>query len=405
GYGLCLTADHPVQRLVAATRYRRCFEWVPAARLRPGDQVLLNEHGAALSWGGAHGFEEGYLIGLLIGDGTLKEDKAVLSAWPGQAVANAPAERPGVLGLMAEAERAARTLPNRSDFAGWMAVPGRGEHRLVIASMRRLALSLGLRPGAKTITPAIERNSSDFHRGVLKGLFDSDGSVQGTQAKGVSIRLAQSDAALLAAAQRMLLRLGIPSTIYRDRRREGSTLLPDGRGGRRDYPTAAQHELVISGEAVRIFAQRIGFADTDKAGRLAALLAAYKRAPNRLKALATVRAIEPAGEEEVFDVQIPGANAFDANGFVVHNCGEQPLPPYGACLLGSINLAKLVARPFEADAALDLEELERIVPLAVRMMDNVTDVSRFPLEAQLAEALAKRRIGLGVTGLADALIL
>jgi ribonucleoside-diphosphate reductase alpha chain len=86
-------------------------------------------------------------------------------------------------------------------------------------------------------------------------------------------------------------------------------------------------------------------------------------------------------------------------------CGEQPLPPYGACLLGSINLAKLIRRPFEADAALDMAELERIVPLAVRMMDNVTDVSRFPMEAQEAEALAKRRIGLGVTGLADALIL
>src|SRR6185369_15770056 len=55
-------------------------------------------------------------------------------------------------------------------------------------------------------------------------------------------------------------------------------------------------------------------------------------------------------------------------------CGEQPLPPYGACLLGSINLAKLIRRPFEADAALDMAELERIVPLAVRMMDNVTDV-------------------------------
>jgi ribonucleoside-diphosphate reductase alpha chain len=86
-------------------------------------------------------------------------------------------------------------------------------------------------------------------------------------------------------------------------------------------------------------------------------------------------------------------------------CGEQPLPPYGACLLGSINLAKLIRRPFEPDAALDMAELERIVPLAVRMMDNVTDVSRFPMEAQQAEALAKRRIGLGVTGLADALIL
>ena len=86
-------------------------------------------------------------------------------------------------------------------------------------------------------------------------------------------------------------------------------------------------------------------------------------------------------------------------------CGEQPLPPYGACLLGSINLARLVERPFEADAALDLEALADLVPVAVRMMDNVVDVSRFPLPRQEAEARAKRRIGLGVTGLADALIM
>jgi len=86
-------------------------------------------------------------------------------------------------------------------------------------------------------------------------------------------------------------------------------------------------------------------------------------------------------------------------------CGEQPLPPYGACLLGSINLASLVVNPFEADAHLDLDELDRLVPLAVRMMDNVVDVSRFPLNQQLDEAKAKRRIGLGVTGLADALIM
>ncbi len=86
-------------------------------------------------------------------------------------------------------------------------------------------------------------------------------------------------------------------------------------------------------------------------------------------------------------------------------CGEQPLPPYGACLLGSLNLAALVRNPFEADAALDMDELARLVPIAVRMMDNVTDVSNFPLPQQRHEAYAKRRIGLGVTGLADALIL
>ena len=86
-------------------------------------------------------------------------------------------------------------------------------------------------------------------------------------------------------------------------------------------------------------------------------------------------------------------------------CGEQPLPPYGACLLGSMNLATFVRHPFEADASLDEEALAEAVPLAVRMMDNVVDVSLFPLEEQRREALAKRRIGLGVTGLADALIM
>ncbi|SOC18134.1 adenosylcobalamin-dependent ribonucleoside-diphosphate reductase [Rhodobacter maris] len=86
-------------------------------------------------------------------------------------------------------------------------------------------------------------------------------------------------------------------------------------------------------------------------------------------------------------------------------CGEQPLPPYGACLLGSINLAKLVSAPFSEAAALDEAALDDLVRTAVRMMDNVVDASRFPLPQQAAEAANKRRIGLGVTGLADALLM
>jgi ribonucleoside-diphosphate reductase alpha chain len=86
-------------------------------------------------------------------------------------------------------------------------------------------------------------------------------------------------------------------------------------------------------------------------------------------------------------------------------CGEQPLPPYGACLLGSINLAKLVIDPFGPRARLDAAALKDLVRVAVRMMDNVVDVSQFPLAAQAEEARNKRRIGLGVTGLADALLM
>ncbi len=86
-------------------------------------------------------------------------------------------------------------------------------------------------------------------------------------------------------------------------------------------------------------------------------------------------------------------------------CGEQPLPPYGACLLGSVNLARMVVNPFEDAAKLDEAKLANLVRMAVRMMDNTVDASNFPLEAQAREAKAKRRIGLGVTGLADALLM
>jgi ribonucleoside-diphosphate reductase alpha chain len=86
-------------------------------------------------------------------------------------------------------------------------------------------------------------------------------------------------------------------------------------------------------------------------------------------------------------------------------CGEIPLPPYGACDLGSLNLTTFVTAPFTADARLDLAALAEAVALAVRFLDNVIDVSRYPLPAQAQEARLKRRIGLGITGLADALVM
>ncbi len=86
-------------------------------------------------------------------------------------------------------------------------------------------------------------------------------------------------------------------------------------------------------------------------------------------------------------------------------CGEEPLPPYGACMLGSINLARLVKDPFGPKAALDEARLDALAALGVRFLDDVIDISRYPLPAQRHEAHAKRRIGLGVTGLADALIM
>jgi ribonucleoside-diphosphate reductase alpha chain len=86
-------------------------------------------------------------------------------------------------------------------------------------------------------------------------------------------------------------------------------------------------------------------------------------------------------------------------------CGEIPLPAYGACNLGSLNLTRFIKAPFEPQAAIDFSALEEITGLAVRMLDNVCDLSRFPLEKQAQAAHATRRIGLGLTGLGDALIM
>ncbi len=405
GYNLRLTADHRVRRVTRFTRYATDTQWCAAGELRPGDRVLLNDHRANSQWVGPYSREEGYLTGLLVGDGVLKSDKAVLSVWKPAAIANGPQAilTSGPDAVMAETLRAAKTLPHRSDFIGWMPVPGRGEYRLALGALKRLAGELGMRPGEKRITPALEQASSEFYRGFLRGLFDTDGSVQGDQTKGVSVRLAQSDLAMLEAVQRMLLRLGIASRLYTDRREAGTSLLPDGKGGYRTYPTKAQHELAISGENLLRFAELIGFADSDKATRLEQLLARYQRRFNRERFVARVESITADGVEDVYDVQIPGVNTFDANGLHAHNCGEQPLPQYGSCLLGSVNLTKFVEEPFTDNARFNWKLYREVVAVFTRMLDNVVEINGLPLEQQRHEIHHKRRHGMGFLGLGSTL--
>ena len=411
GHALRLTADHPVRRVRRKTRYLMESEWATAGSLNPGDEILLHNHRALQGWNGARTQSEGYLIGLLIGDGTLKTDKAVLSVWApelrlvGNGTPASDAEH-SASGILSAAAAAAASLPHRSDFKGWQRpIGGRGEFRMASGALRQLALGLGMAPGHKTITPAMEQASSAFVCGLLRGLFDVDGSVQASQDKGVSVRLTQSDPALLEAVQRMLLRLGIASTIYRERRPDGVHPLPDGRGGAGPYPTCAVHELVIGGDNLPAFEDRVGFADTSKQLRLDQALQNDRRALHRERFVATVERLETAGTETVYDVTVAGLHAFDANGLVVHNCGEQPLPAYGCCCLGSLDLTRFVRNPFDADARFDHAAFAEAAAVATRMLDNVLDITVWPLPQQQEEARNKRRVGLGFTGLGDALVM
>jgi ribonucleoside-diphosphate reductase alpha chain len=381
GHSLRLTSDHRVRRISTLTRFRVVTEWCAAGDLAAGDKVLLQDHRRAATWAGTlasnFGANEGYLMGLLVGDGTIAEDRAELSIWARPAVGNSDIDVGGPHSVMAAALDAARCFNHRADFSGWHQGAGRGEFRLGMGAITELARELGLRPGRQTVTPAIERASSEFYRGFLRGLFDTDGSVQGNQLKGVSVRLAQSDLGLLEGAQRMLLRLGIASSMYE----------------------RAQHELVITGENVARFAEFVGFADTVKRARLTRLLGGYKRTLNRERFVATIEAVAADGMEDVYDVQIPGINEFDANGFHAHNCGEQPLPPYGSCLLGSVNLTRFVKNAFTDFAEFDWNEYREVVKVFTRMLDNVCEINGLPLEQQRKEILRKRRHGMGFLGL------
>lgn len=388
GYELRLTANHPVLAVTYRSRKVEKSAWRRAGELQPGDEIKLHNHRDGC-WAGEGTFEEGWLLGSLVGDGTFSEKigreaqsvvMAHLDYWGEQS------------GHMAEVAlgRLTSSVKTRRDLRG---VQYEGKHRIQSAGLADLAARYGIRAGHKMVTPAVERTSADFHIGFLQGLFDAGGSVQGQQLKGVSIRLSQSNLTTLQGVQRMLLRLGIVSVIYQNRRPAGKRILPDGRGGSQAYDCHADHELVIANENIKTFAERVGFSDPEKSARLNEFLSAYKRIPNRETFSVIVESIQPDGEEEVFDCSVPNVNAFDANGFYVHNCGEIILRPWQFC-----NLSVAVARPDD-----DYESLRDKVEIATLIGTIQSMATHFPgLRPMWKENCEEERLlGVDINGQLD----
>ncbi|NJL97571.1 MAG: ribonucleoside-triphosphate reductase, adenosylcobalamin-dependent [Synechococcaceae cyanobacterium SM2_3_2] len=334
GYQVRLTGNHQVLKVTAQTQKKQYREWIPAQDLKPGDRILLHDHRDLQPWAGEGSFEDGWLLGNLLGDGSLAQtqwnDVGLLRFWQDTQVEMS--------------QYAVACLEKATDYTRrteQACYHPQLQHRVITSTgLAKLAARFAITPGAKHITPTVEQTSYEFHRGFLRGIFDADGSVQGSHHKGISIRLAQSNLNTLQAVQRMLARLGIVSTIYQNRQAEGSRLLPDSQRQLQPYFCQAQHELVIARDNLMAFQQWVGFQEPKKAQKLEEHLQNYQRSFNRERFTSTVLSLAPSGIEAVYDCTVPGPHRFDGNGLVLHNCGEIIGTNYH-CNLSEIHLNQL----------------------------------------------------------------
>ncbi len=314
GYTIEVTSNHLMRKVTKFTRYVTDSEWISAGDLQVGDKLVLgNNSSTAMEWDGDGTRGHGYLIGSIIGDGCFSTNGAFLMVWGD-----------------GEGSRSVRDYIQSittNELGSRLIWRNYGDKWIMHAKeVTILAELFGFSKGNKAIGAPIEKASSEFYIGFLQGFFDCDGCVQGKQEKGVSIRLSQSDLPRLQGVQRMLQRLGIISTIYTNRRPEHFKEIVKGRISL----CKPQHELVIAGSNLEVYADRIGFVNVENIEKLRSRFAAYKRTLNRERFVDTIKSITASSEKTpVYDVHIPQEHAFDANGFYIHNCGKcNPNPHY-----------------------------------------------------------------------------
>lgn len=243
-------------------------------------------------------------------------------------------------------------------------------------------------------------------KAYLQGLFQADGTVNVSEnSNSCSIRLNSSCETLLSEIQILLSNFGIYSSLHL-RRESGFRDLPDGQGDSKVYFCRDNFELVLDGESREQFMSEIGFALPKKSDKYHAWVKG-KALIKTQSFQSKIISIESVGLEPVFDITQQDNNTVIFNGLVTGQCGEQPLPPYGCCDLGPVILPRFVRNPFgfTGEPQFDFEAFASVVKIQVRMLDNVLDATYWPLPEQAEEARVKRRIGVGFTGLGDALVM
>ncbi|MCG7607161.1 LAGLIDADG family homing endonuclease [Mycobacterium sp. CnD-18-1] len=385
GWSAEVTANHEV--------YRPDGTRVEVRDLKVGDKIRLSDHRGIVPWSGRGTEIEGYTLGWLIGDGYFGSDKNLTGRFRRDdgrtSLPHAVIQSQG----KPETERSRKemgdyvlSLPHRSDFKGWSGPYGEaGQYRLGSRAFSEVAESYGIVKGNKTVTDEVERTSWDFHVGLLRGLFDTDGHVEYSPNAGVSVRLASIDKLALEAAQRMLSRLGIRSSI-RGLHEEHDMTCPNTGNV---YTSKKSYRLLITNRLnVMRFQEVVGFWHDAKAAKLAAGIDSY-RAEYKTKFEATFLSGEYLREDDVFDCTIDRVYDFCGNGLYMRDCVEQPLESFEMCCLVEAHLNRAESK----------EDFLRTLKFAYLYGKAVTLLTT-PWEKTNAVMLRNRRIGLSTTGVA-----
>ena len=370
------------------------------SELQSGDQLLIQSGKGQF---GSEGSEElGLLIGLITGDGHFTnrghgQQAAVLNFW-GHDRDLAP-----VVAGYVNAMIAGLALNPRTYQVNPVPVPSRQLVFIRSVLLARFLEHFGFSSRTKHSVPeVIWRGTEACVRAYLRGLFQTDGTVNvSSHSESCSVRLASSQVNLLKEVQVLLANFGVFSRIHQ-RREPGQRLMPDGKGSKRLFDCQADFELIIDGESRERFMAEIGFPGEAKTSKYRAWVA-DKVLRKSQPFVARIQSITRDGRETVYDTTQPDGNAVIFNGIVTGQCGEQPLPPYGCCCLGSINLTRFVIDPFGEQATFDWDNFREVTRVSIRALDNVLDATLWPLPEQAQEAANKRRIGLGFTGLGNTL--
>jgi ribonucleoside-diphosphate reductase alpha chain len=366
---------------------------IKLSELKVGDKLKIQSDEGGF---GSLGDEKlGELLGFFVGDGWISSGRAVLGFW---------GHKKSAMGEMLDTANKlikGRSENNRAYDLSIQEITGR-EESLIQSSILANVLEQDYGVTAETklsVPDVVWGGSRDCVRGFIRGLYFADGHIESRKNRDSSIVLSSAERSLLQQVQILLSNFGIFSAIY-ILKPAGTALLPNGKGGEKEYNTKESYRLVVGGESRDRFMEKIGLKSEEKAARYNEWTKSRRSKGQKQKFEATISEIVHAGREAVYDVTQPDHNSVVFNGIVTAQCGEQALPPNGSCCLGSINLAEHIVA-----GRLDEYSLKETVRVGVRFLNNMITLNRFPTDATRSWSLKHRSIGLGVMGFADALIL